>query len=223
MADITEPHVAETKRISLVLADDHPIVLAGLVGLLSLERDLEILARATNGDEALRAIRQCRPDVLILDLRMPGRDGLSVLREMRRENSGTRAVVLTGVGGDDVLEAIRLGAWGVVMKDMAPKLLLRCIHEVHAGRKWIDRDSATRAVDKLLSREAGMQACARKLTPRELEIACLTASGMPNKAVADQLSITEGTAKLHLHHVYQKLDVDGRMGLAQHLRNRGID
>ena len=223
MGDITEPPVAETKRIGLVLADDHPVVLAGLDWLLSLERDLEILARATNGNEALSAVRQYHPDILILDLLMPGKDGLSVLREMREEKSATRVVVLTGVGGDDVLESIRLGAQGLVMKDMATKLLVRCIREVHAGRKWLDRTSATRALDKMLSREAGLQACAHKLTPRELEIACLTARGMPNKAVAEQLSITEGTAKLHLHHVYQKLNVDGRMGLMQHLRSRGLD
>jgi DNA-binding NarL/FixJ family response regulator len=222
MSDAAAP-VTRTRRIRLVIADDHPVVVAGLDGLLSLEPDLEILARATNGDEALCAVRQFQPDILILDLRMPDRDGLSVLREMRRERSGTRIVVLTGVDGDDVLEAIHLGAHGLVMKDMATKLLVRCIREVHAGRKWLDRDSATRTVDKLLKREASMQACARTLTPRELEIACLTARGMPNKAVAEQLSITEGTAKLHLHHVYQKLNVDGRMGLVRHLRSCGLD
>ena len=215
--------ITPTGHIRLVLADDHPIVLAGLERLFSLEPDFEIVARALNGDEALRFVRHFRPDILLLDLRMPGKDGLTVLREMIGEQLPTRAVVLTAVDGDDVLEAIQLGVRGLVLKDMAPKLLVRCIREVHAGGKWLDRDSATHAVDKLLTREIGMQAFARTLTPRELEVACMTAKGMPNKAVADKLSITEGTTKLHLHHVYQKLNVDGRMGLMRYLQSRGLD
>jgi DNA-binding NarL/FixJ family response regulator len=218
----TEPIVA-TSSIGLVLADDHPIVLAGLERLFSLEPDFEILARARNGDEALRFVRQFRPDILLLDLRMPGKDGLTVLREMTYEKLPTRAVVLTAVDGDDVLEAINLGVRGLVLKDMAPKLLVQCIREVHAGGKWLDRDSATHAVDRLLTRETCMQSFSRTLTPRELEVACMIAKGMHNKAVADKLSITEGTAKLHLHHVYQKLNVDGRMGLMRYLQSRGLD
>ena len=215
--------VAAANAIRLVLADDHPIILAGLERLFSLETDFAILARAKNGDEALRFVRQFRPDILLLDLRMPGKDGLAVLREMNREKSPTRAVILTAVDGDDVLEAIQLGVRGLVLKDMAPKLLVQCIREVHAGGKWLDRDSATHAVDKLLARETSMQAFTRTLTPRELDVACMIAKGMHNKAVADKLSITEGTAKLHLHHVYQKLNVDGRMGLMRYLQSRGLD
>jgi len=221
MADVTEPVVASSP-IRLVLADDHPVILAGLEVLFSLEPDFQILARANDGDEALKFVRQFRPDILLLDLRMPGKDGLTVLRELRRDELPTRTVVLTAVGGDDVLDAIHLGVHGLVLKDMAPKLLVRCIREVHAGRKWLDRNSATHAVDKLLARETSMQTGVR-LTPRELEIACMIAKGMHNKAVAAELSITEGTAKLHLHHVYQKLNVDGRMGLMRHLRSRGFD
>ena len=215
--------IAPTGHIRLVLADDHPIVLAGLERLFSLEPDFQILARALNGDEALRFVRHFRPDILLLDLRMPGKDGLTVLREMIGEQLPTRAVVLTAVDGDDVLEAIQLGVRGLVLKDMAPKLLVQCIREVHAGGKWLDRDSATHAVDKLLTRETSMQTFTRTLTPRELEVACMIAKGMHNKAVADKLSITEGTTKLHLHHVYQKLNVDGRMGLMRYLQSRGLD
>ena len=97
------------------------------------------------------------PDILLLDLRMPGKDGLTVLREMTREKLPTRAVVLTAVDGEDVLEAVNLGVRGLVLKDMAPKLLVQCIREVHAGGQWLDRDSATHAVNKLLTRETSMQ------------------------------------------------------------------
>jgi len=109
-----------------------------------------------------------------------------------------------------------------VLKDMAPRLLLQCVRAVHAGGKWLEKGYATQAVDKLLEREAGMH-MANTLTPRELEIAHMIAKGMHNKAIANQLAISEGTAKLHLHHVYEKLDVDGRLGLMQFLQRRRLD
>ena len=221
MSDGAEMLVA-TSPIRLVLADDHPIVLQGLEQLFSLEPDFEILARATNGSDALRFVREFRPDILILDLRMPVKDGLTVLREMRCESLPTQAVVLTAVDGDDVLEAIQIGVRGLVLKDTAPMLLVRCVREVHAGGMWLDRSAAARAVDKLIVRESRFPECAHVLTPRELEIARMIAKGMHNKAIAEKLSVTVGTAKLHLHHVYQKLNVDGRMGLMHYLQSRGL-
>ena len=122
-----------------------------------------------NGDQALAAVRQHRPDVLILDLRMPGKDGLSVLRELRREGVATRTVVLTAMDGDEILEAVGLGVRGIVLKEMASKLLVQCIRQVHGGGIWLEKSIATQAVDKLLRREAGTAAVARKLTPREME------------------------------------------------------
>ncbi len=209
--------------IRLVLADDHPIVLEGLAQLFASEPDCEVVARATDGDQALLAVRELRPDILVLDLRMPRKDGLAVLREMQREASRTRVVVLTAVDNDDLLEAIRLGVRGVVLKDMASKLLLRAVRAVHAGGKWIEKDTATHAMDKLLEREAGLQDLSHALTSRELEVARLIAKGLSNKEAAKQLTITEGTAKLHLHHVYEKLNIDGRMALVRYLRSKGLD
>ena len=134
--------------IRLVLADDHPIVLDGLALLFASEGDFEVVARATNGDEALQAVRELQPDILVLDLRMPGKDGLVVLREMQREASATKTVVLTALENDDVLDAISLGAGGIVLKDMAVALLVQCVREVHAGRKWIERSIAGRALGR---------------------------------------------------------------------------
>ena len=209
--------------IRLVLADDHPIVLNGLEQLLSLEKDCEVVARAKNGDEALQAVRQFQPDVLVLDLRMPGTDGLAVLEEMRREALPTRVVILSAMNSDDLFEAIRLGARGVVLKDMAPRLLMQCVRTVHAGGKWLEKGVATSAVDKLLEREAGTKAVAETLTPRELQVSRMIAKGVPSKTVASRLAISEGTAKLHLHHVYEKLKVEGRVGLMRFMHSRGLD
>lgn len=209
--------------IRLVIADDHPIVLDGLEQLFLLEKDCEVVARARNGDEALRAVRQFQPDVLVLDLRMPGMDGLAVLGEMRREAQPTRVVILSAMNDDDLFEGIRLGARGVVLKDMAPRLLMQCVRTVHAGGKWLEKGIATSAVDKLLECEAGIKAIAETLTPRELQVARMIAKGVPSKTVASRLAISEGTAKLHLHHVYEKLKVDGRVGLMRFMHSRGLD
>jgi DNA-binding NarL/FixJ family response regulator len=208
--------------IRLVVADDHPVVLDGLTQVFSFEPDFQVVARAQNGDEALEAVRRHQPDIAVLDIRMPGKDGLAVVRELNREKLPTRVVILTAVGQDDVFEAIRLGVRGVVLKDMAPKLLVHCIREVHAGRRWLEKGYATHAVEKLLQREAGTRDVTKSLTPRELQIAQMTAKGMHSKGIAEKLSITEGTAKLHLHHVYEKLKVDGRIALMQYLQNRGL-
>ena len=208
--------------IRLVVADDHPVVLDGLTQVFSFEPDFQVVARAQNGDEALEAVRRHQPDIAVLDIRMPGKDGLAVVRELNREKLPTRVVILTAVGQDDVFEAIRLGVRGVVLKDMAPKLLVHCIREVHAGRRWLENGYATHAVEKLLQREAGTRDVTRSLTPRELQIAQMTAKGMHSKGIAEKLSITEGTAKLHLHHVYEKLKVDGRVALMQYLQNREL-
>jgi len=196
--------------IRIVLADDHPVVLGGLVRLLSAERDIEVLASATNGTETLKATRNLLPDILVLDLRMPGKDGLAVLGEMRRDGLPTKVVVLTAMESDDVLAAIRLGARGVVMKDMALRLLVECIRIVHSGGVWIEKGVASHAVDRLLQRESGIRVMAERLTPREVEVAQMVADGLPSKHIADKLAITEGTAKLHLHHVYLKLMIDGQ-------------
>ncbi len=209
--------------IRVVLADDHPIVLDGLESLFQRERDLTVVARATDGAGALRAVLKHRPDVLVIDLRMPGLDGLAVLRNLQTEKLPTRVVLLAAVlEEDELLEAVRLGVRGVVLKDMAPQLLVQCIREVHAGRQWLERHSVSQALEKMLHREAAAHAISTVLTPREIEIVRAVASGLRNKQVAEKLGISEGTVKIHLHTVYDKLQVDGRMSLLIRLREKGF-
>ena len=209
--------------IRLVLADDHPIVLDGLKQLFAIGRDFQVLACATNGEEALQAVRHLRPDILVLDLRMPGKGGLQVLREMQREALATQTVVLTALDNEDVLDAISLGAAGIVLKDMAAGLLMQCVREVYAGGKWLERGIAGRAVGRFVKREAGTRRMAEILTPREIQVARMVADGLPSKLVARRLAINEGTAKLHLHHVYEKLKLDGRVALVRYMQSKGLD
>ena len=209
--------------IRLALADDHPIFLDGLEQLFRLEPDFEVVARCVDGEEALRAVRDLKPDILLLDLRMRGKDGLEVLRELEAEGSAPRVVLLTaGLEEDDVVEAIRLGVRGVVLKEMAPRLLIQCLRKVHAGERWLERRSTARALDKLLRREAGEREAAGVLTQRETEIVRMVAKGLSNKEIAWRLSITEGTVKVHVHSVYVKLKVGSRLALMRWAESRGL-
>ena len=209
--------------IRVAIVDDHPIGLDGLTKLFSDEPQFEVVASARNGNDVLRLVRQHSPDVLILDLRMPGKDGIAVLGELKRHPSLTKVVVLTATDNDDVLLAIRLGARGVVLKDMASRLLLECVRIVHSGGTWLEKSVAARAVDRLLQRENGIRSIAKTLTPREVEVARMFADGMQSKHVADKLSISEGTAKLHLHHIYTKLTLRGRVELVRSMQRHGLD
>jgi DNA-binding NarL/FixJ family response regulator len=209
--------------IRLVLADDHPIILDGLESLFRMEQDIQVVARCVNGEEALKAVRQHRPDILILDIRMPAKDGLQVLREIQEDNLPTQIILLTvGLDEEETVEALRLGVRGVVLKEMAPQMLVQCVRKVHGGEQWLERRSVGRALEKLLWREAGAREIAGMLTPREIEIVRMVAAGLRNKEIADKLFISEGTVKIHLHHIYEKLQLDGRLELALYAQDKGL-
>jgi DNA-binding NarL/FixJ family response regulator len=209
--------------LGVVLVDDHPIVLDGLEHLFRCEPDITVVARCRNADEALRALRAHEPDVLVLDLVMPGGGGLELLRALRGVERRTRIVLLTAVVDDEqLLEAIRLGAEGVVLKDMAPRLLIDAIREVHRGGQWLEQGLGGFALRRLLAREKRSSAAARLLSSREREIVRLVTSGLRNRAIAERLSISEGTVKVHMHNIYEKLDLTGRIELTNYARENGL-
>jgi DNA-binding NarL/FixJ family response regulator len=205
--------------VRLVVADDHPVVLQGVSWLLDREDDLEVVERCGSGEAALEAVRMHRPDILVLDLDMPKVSGMDVLRLAAREGMHLRVVLLTAdLREDDLLEAVRLGVRGVILKDMAPELLVRCIRTVHGGGQWLEQHLAGWTLDRLLAREAARQQVTRTLTQREIELVRLVAEGLRNKEVAFRLGITEGTVKIHLHRIYDKLQVSSRIELANYAR-----
>jgi DNA-binding NarL/FixJ family response regulator len=200
--------------ISIVIADDHPLLLQGLVLLLRQEPDFQVVAACRDGEEALQAVRRLRPDILILDILMPGRDGLAVLRELRQGNIPTRVILLiTAIDEDNLLEALRLGVSGVVLKEMAVAHLIQCVRKVYADEQWLERHSIGHALESMVRREAGTRKVAKTLTPREAEVVRLAARGLRNKEIADKLTISEGTVKVHLRRTYEKLPVDNRIAL----------
>ena len=207
----------------LVLADDHRLVLEALELLLGREEEFEVVATCVDGREALAAVRRYQPDILVLDLGMPHLDGIGVLRELASANDATRVVVLTaGADERELVEAIRLGARGVVLKEMASRLLLQCLRKVHAGEQWLEKRSVAAALESLMRRERGAAEMRGLLTPRELSILRLLAKGLRNGEIAAQLHIGEGTVKTHLHNVYRKLKVNGRLALVRVAREKGL-
>lgn len=209
--------------IRLVIADDHPLILNALEDLFRLEPDVKVLARCRDGEETLQAVRQHRPDLLILDIRMPKKDGFAVLQEMHEEKLPTRVVILAAeLDEHEALKVLRRGVGGIVLKEMAPQLLVQCVRKVHAGGQWLERQSTGRVLDRLLQREAGARELAGVLTPREREIMRLVASGLQNKAIAKELFISEGTVKIHLHNIYEKLHIDGRLALLRYAQEKGL-
>lgn len=209
--------------IRLVIADDHPIVLDGLENLFRLEPDFQVVARCVNGDECLTAVRQHQPDVLVLDLRMPRKDGLAVLRELHREKQPLKVVLLaTALEEEEVLEALRLGVRGMVLKELAPQMVVQCVRKVHAGERWLEKQAVGRALEMLLRREAGEREASTVLTPREIEMVGMVARGLRNKEMSERLAISEGTVKIHLHHIYKKLKVENRVELILYAQSKHL-
>ncbi|HUF64614.1 MAG TPA: response regulator transcription factor [Gemmatimonadaceae bacterium] len=204
--------------ITVVIADDHPVVLMGLDSLFALESDLSVLARARDGEEALEAVLEHKPDVLLVDFRMPKLDGLGVLDALRHAGSHTRTVLLSASLEDvDVRAALRRGARGVVLKEHAPQELVRCIRTVYAGGWWLEHTGLTDIRGKLSP--PGPRRALADLTDRESEIVTHVRDGLRNKEIASKLGIAEGTVKIHLNNIYRKLGVDSRVGLVLHARS----
>jgi two-component system, NarL family, nitrate/nitrite response regulator NarL len=214
---------SDRHHISVVIADDHPIVLAGLETLLEREPDISVVHRCADGVETLRAVRKYNADVLILDLRMPRTDGLAVLRQMHEERSTTKVIILAAVVEDDaLLEAIRLGARGVVLKETAPKHLVNCVREVHAGGQSYEQRTLVDAMERFVRREVAAKEMTSVLSRREVDVVRAVAQGLRNREIAERLGIAEGTVKLHLHTIYTKLGVDGRTALIVKLNDKSF-
>lgn len=210
-------------RIRLVLCDDHAIVLAGLAEVLSNQPDLEVVGTCADGAQAVALIRSLRPDVAILDVKLPGMDGLAVVRALRDDGVTTRFILLTAVLDDvQALEAMQLQIPGIVLKEMHVDRLVECIRQVHAGGESHAPEAVRGALRRVMSDDQATPSSLAALTPRELEIVRMVAVGMRNKEVASSLGIAEGTVKIHLHRIYEKLGVEGRIELIFWAQAHGV-
>jgi DNA-binding NarL/FixJ family response regulator len=208
--------------IRLVLADDHRIILEGLEQLFRREKDFEVIGTATNGEDTLTAVRTKKPDILVLDINMPKGNGLWVLKNVHREKLKTRVVLLTATLDDDeVLEAMQSGVSGLVLKEAAAVNLVDTVRKVQRGERALEPMLVSRALERLSQREEAKK-IVEVLSRRETEIVKMVAAGLRNKEIATKLSIGEGTVKTHLHTIYEKLGVHGRVELTMYALERGI-
>ena len=200
--------------IRVVIADDHAVVRQGLRTFLDLQDDIEVVAEAGDGEEALEAAERLEPDVVLIDLVMPRLDGIEAIRRLRERLPATRAIVLSSFVDDDKLfPAVRAGAAGYLLKDIQPQELVEAIRTVHGGGALLHPQVAARLLEELTE---------DPLTPREREVLVLIGRGMPNKLIARELSLSEKTVKAHVSSILAKLGVTDRTQAALYAVREGI-
>ena len=203
--------------IRLLIADDHPVVRDGLSGMFATDPAFEVLGEAGDGAEAVRLAEALTPDVILMDLRMPGMDGLTAITELARRGVAARILVLTTYDTDSyVLPAIEAGATGYLLKDAPRAELLRAVRAAADGQSVLSPSVASRLMSRV--RAPG----AEPLSQRELEVLSLVAAGNTNREAAARLFISEATVKTHLLNIYAKLDVSDRAAAVAEAFNRGL-
>ncbi|MEH8021078.1 two-component system response regulator NarL [Rheinheimera metallidurans] len=209
------------QKSSIMLVDDHPLLRKGLTQLLALEDDLEVVAEASNGADAIKLAVELDPDLIILDLNMQGMDGIATLKKMRDEGVTSRIVMLTVSDADeDVVNAISNGADGYLLKDTDPEVLLEHIQRALSG-KMVLSEAVTQVLATALRRPAPKASAElNSLTNREYEILSFIAKGMSNKLIARELNISDGTVKVHVKHLLKKLGLRSRVEAAVWMVNQ---
>jgi DNA-binding NarL/FixJ family response regulator len=231
MHNIDSIESRQTKQIRIAIADDHPIFRDGLKQLLSHEADFLVVAEASSGTEIMPMLEQHEPDILLLDLKLPGPDGLSILQKLQGSNTKTRVIVLTASEDkNEFVQAMKFGTSGIVLKQSPTDLLLKSIRKVHAGEIWLD-SRTTAAVMRQFATSADGQASGGSgkrererspLSTREREIVGLVAQGFKNKEMAEKMFISEQTVKNHLHNIFDKLGVSDRLELALYAIHKNL-
>ena len=220
--DATAPPGAP-RKISLVLADQHPIVLQGMQHLFQSEPDFNVLACCTDDVEALAALTALQPAVLVLDPQLPRRGGIALLRDLAERRLPTHVMLLTtGIGAREMEQALRLGVKGTVLRQMAPRCLVECVRGVYQGQMWVEHRFMMDAVGEMVRHRAGLSDLRQTLTSRELEVLALVGAGLRNRDIKTRLDIAEGTVKIHMHNIYEKLGVSDRLTLALRARDAGL-
>jgi NarL family two-component system response regulator LiaR len=229
MTDPTQAGPASTQRlpsppaaIRVVVADDHAIVRKGIRALLATVPDIEVVGEAADGRQALVQVEAVRPDVILMDLVMPGMGGLEATRQITLDHPETRVLVLTSFAGDnDVFPAIRAGALGYLLKDSSPQELVKAIRQVHKGESSL-HPSVARKLLRELSPAADAAAAPSLLTNRETEVLQLVAQGCTNRQIAEHLCISEATIRTHMSKILAKLKLGSRTQAALYALREGI-
>lgn len=205
---------ATEETIRVLIVDDHPVVRAGLASMLGTQAELDLIGMAASGDDALRLIAEREPDVVLLDLRMPGMSGVETLQALRAAGRSMRVVILTNYETDeDIYRAVQAGAQGYLLKDTSLREMVEAVRAVHAGKRYIPRHIASRLAERMVRTD---------LTARELEILKLLAKGPTNKQIGHALGISDNTVRNHVLKIMEKLEVSDRTEAATTAIQRGL-
>jgi two-component system NarL family response regulator len=200
--------------IRILIVDDHPVVRAGLASMLGTQEELELVGAARSGEEALRMLEEHRPDVLLLDLRMPGMSGVETLQALKTANRQVRVIILTNYETDeDIYRAVQAGAQGYLLKDTSLREMVEAIRAVHSGKRYIPRHIASRLAERMVR---------TNLTSRELEILKMLSKGPTNKQIGHALGISDNTVRNHVLKIIEKLEVSDRTEAATTAIQRGL-
>jgi len=206
--------MASEGKIRVLSVDDHPLIREGVAAMIRDQPDMELVAEASSGSEAIRLYREVRPDVTLMDIRLPDSSGIDAVIAIREELPQARIIILSTFEGDvDIQRSLAAGARGYLLKSMPPEDLLEAIRQVHAGRKYIPARLAAQ-VAEYLSEDS--------LTPREIEVLRQVARGLRNREIAEQLHITEETVKVHIRHLLEKLNARDRTEAVAIATRRGF-
>jgi DNA-binding NarL/FixJ family response regulator len=219
--------IVEQRRIRVVIADDHPIVRDRLRRLLTAEEDIDVVGEAADGQVLLENMPAWRPDVILLDLRMPNTDGLTALQTLKSTNNPAKVIILTASDDkNEFVQAMKLGCAGIVLKQTSADLIIKAIRKVHAGEIWLDAHTTAQVMRQFASAEVanaiGKTRERAPLSAREREIVALVAQGYKNKEMAEKMFISEQTVKNHLHNIFDKLGVSDRLELALYAIHKGL-
>lgn len=208
--------------IHVFIADDHPVVRTGLEALINTEPGMEVVGTAEDGEVTVRRVLDLRPDVILLDLKMPRKSGQEAIEEITESNPAARILVLTSFGDDEtVFAAIKAGALGFLLKDSTPMELIRAIRNVHEGKSSLHPDIALKLVHEL-SKPSDLPPTDEPLTEREMEVVKLVAQGLSNQEIAERLSVTERTARAHVSSILGKLHLANRTQAALYALKEGL-
>jgi NarL family two-component system response regulator LiaR len=211
-----------SEKIRILIADDHAIVREGLRALFATEPDLELVAEASDGVEAVDKVRAMQPDMILLDMMMPRKDGLGAISEIIKENPKARILVLTSFAEDEkVFPAIKAGALGYLLKDSSPQELLQAIQNVYRGEASL-HPTIARKLMRELSQPPSLPPTTDPLTEREVEVLRLVAQGLSNDDIAEKLVVSERTVRTHVSHILDKLHLANRTQMALYAVREGI-
>lgn len=207
--------LAPEDQYTIILIDDHPMLRSGVKQLISLEPQLKVIGEASSGQQGIELAEKLDPDLILLDLNMPGMNGLETLDQLRTRTLSGRVVVFSVSNHeDDVISALKRGADGYLLKDMEPEDLLRSLHQAAAGQVVLSEALTPVLAANLRESRPSSERDVQQLTPRECDILKLIAQGLPNKMITRKLMITESTVKVHVKHLLKKMKLKSRVEAA---------